>query len=114
MRQPNEQLPNYSASPDFFVGPIGILKPGDRQLSFLGAVISQRQVHTNIVPRFEKVLIKKKLGVLKYCLFFHHKLFGATNIGLLLGDCIVNVVIFVRKYFGNLFRISFNELIRYS
>ena len=47
---PTKQLPDYRASPGFFVGPIGLLKSGDRQKPFHGGFFLR---HKNIIYRKE-------------------------------------------------------------
>ena len=43
---------------------------------------------------------------------FHHEMFDVTNFRLVLGVCIVNVVIFIKRKNVNLFRIGFCELLK--
>ena len=43
---------------------------------------------------------------------FHHEMFDVTSFRLVLGVYIVHVVIFIKKYLLNLFRISFCDLLK--
>ena len=43
---------------------------------------------------------------------FYSQMLGATNFGLVLGDCIGIAMIFINKYFEKLSRISFYELVK--
>ena len=44
--------------------------------------------------------------------YFHSEMLVANNFGLVLGDYLVNVMIFIKKYIIKLFRISFYELLK--
>ena len=54
---------------------------------------------------FRKTLIFESVS-------YHHEMFDVTNIILVPGVCIVHVVIFIKNYLVNLFRISSCELLK--
>ena len=65
---------------------------------------------TNMRLTFPRFFLEKPN--LSESVLYHCELFDWTSFGLDIGNCIVHVVIFIKKYLVNLFTISFNEFLK--
>ena len=60
-----------------------------------------------LLKRLSAFIFSGKAGFFLESVSFHSLMLGANNFRLVLGNCIVIAMIFIKKYIVNIFRISF-------